>query len=430
MWKSFYSLSCGHALLSLAGAASDATTVHYPDAVAIANAKKGCEAQKKHDAMVAAQRAPATPCANTRPTTLVRVNSVPVLTPPTKIHRTFTPPAAGPVVGNNAEHAEAMDTATGSGNQVVTYPASTTPESQTKKKKSKNKRLRRLQKQQSLEEQDQQDMTTEATQTNAVQQHSSDTTAVQPAQEAAPSEAVPTPNDQESPTSAAPTPDGQEPATSATAPKKKKMAARKAAARAPATVKTEPLVRTSTEQEMQAAQAANLQRANTAAQQTPSPTPARSAPAHAPQQQLANPGARAPSQSESGASASTEYPPSDDDLENIEKALDREIKKEQTDTRSAATSPGGNGTPSAAQGDEQPTKRIRREKTAAEKAAHARYMRFSRSFERTLGNKKWHLYHEYIHEQEMRVNWYKLEKTEVDDTSMHDHACMQLPLDL
>lgn len=348
------------------GAASDASTVHYPDAMAIANAKKGCEAQKKHDAMLAAQRGPATPCANTRPP-LVRVNSVPVLTPPNRIRRRSTPtPVAEPVVENNTEHAEPELEETANGDEVVdpgNGDTDTTPETQTKKKKTKNKRLRRkLQKQQSLQEQDQTEMTTEEIQTNAAQQQGSDTTApaqpdtaVQPAQEAAPSEAIPNPN-------------GQVPETPAVAPKRK-LAARKAAAKAPSTVKAEPLERQNTEQELHAAQAANLQRSNTAAQQTPSPTPARSNPANAPVQMAA------PVVPNPGTADATE--PQSDDLET---KLDREIKKETPGT--TAPAPQSNDKEDQDASQTQTVKRIRREKTPAEKAAHARYMRFSRSFER------------------------------------------------
>eukprot|EP00435_Cladocopium_sp_Y103_P062132 s131_g23.t1 len=339
-----------HALLAdlrnhVKRAASDASTVHYPDAMAIANAKKGCEAQKKHDAMLAAQRGPATPCANTRPP-LVRVNSVPVLTPPNRIRRRSTPtPVAEPVVENNTEHAEPELEETANGDEVVdpgNGDTDTTPETQTKKKKTKNKRLRRkLQKQQSLQEQDQTEMTTEEIQTNAAQQQGSDTTApaqpdtaVQPAQEAAPSEAIPNPN-------------GQVPETPAVAPKRK-LAARKAAAKAPSTVKAEPLERQNTEQELHAAQAANLQRSNTAAQQTPSPTPARSNPANAPVQMAA------PVVPNPGTADATE--PQSDDLET---KLDREIKKETPGT--TAPAPQSNDKEDQDASQTQTVKRIRKD---------------------------------------------------------------------
>ena len=97
------------------------------------------------------------------------------------------------------------------------------------------------------------------------------------------------------------------------------------------------------------------------------------------------------------------YDPGEEDKDDLEAALDRDIKRERPNIHSDDEDSHGNGhstappaaeqtqgtqqTPARQQPEEQEGQQPpkgRKEKTPAQKAAHARYMRFSRSFTRTL----------------------------------------------
>ena len=90
--------------------------------------------------------------------------------------------------------------------------------------------------------------------------------------------------------------------------------------------------------------------------------------------------------------ATQHYEAQDDSNIDFEEALDRAIKKEPTEAEEGCNQlvvPEAQQQGAQQQGTQQldsngRPKRQRREKTPAEKAAHARYMKFSRSFERTL----------------------------------------------
>ena len=370
-------------------AASDATTVRYPDADAIANAKKGYQEVQLHDAMVEKEqtRGPATPaCATTRPP-LVRVNSVPIFTPQDKIRRSYTPT---PALTNAVEAAPVEAT------PVQATPVQTTPVQATPVQATENGG---------------ECTTPKTTKTDNIDSRPKTTKQdIEKAEEPMPSKtpvlAAPVQSGEEKPEQKAnaetkcPSAKGEEHDTASSTLNPGKKAAKKAA---PKPVKTETVVTRQDTKEIKAAQVANLQRANTLAQKTPqseaAPTPSQPevGQQHAALPKNAEAAPELPPPSPSSGASSPGPPPQDTETD-LETLLDRQVKQEpckREHEQESVQPPRNNGAPhteaTVATEDQPASKRGRREKTPAEKAAHARYMRFSRSFQRILVYAAWYI---------------------------------------
>lgn len=334
------------------GASSTASTVPGSDADAIANARRGCEEARR----LADQTRCTTPrpTVSGRPAGIVRVNSVPVLspgpaTPVDKIRRTLTPTPQLPSLPAHAGN-ESVPTA-----GVVSLAES----HQMQREAILNKR--------------------QEVAANPV-----------PPQ-------VPAPNAQVAEPSAA-LALGDDATSAGAGGDRPKASARKAAAKPPvrhtdqphdsnlaAEVKSQPTPCRNDLRDDQARKQAcldNMARANTASQ-LGTPSHGADTPRSLPGSAATGDASTLPSASDDGTSQSAAEGAAgelDDAAREFEEALDRAIK----------TEPGATANDAPASADAAPaplpapTKPVRKEKTPAQKAAHARYMRFSRSFERIL----------------------------------------------
>ena len=347
-----------------AGAISTATTIPATDAEAVENARKGLEA-----ARILESEKPPSPPVTAVAGKLVRVNSVPILdqpkTPVEKIHRRTTDIVLADDKQNDGAEASPQE------------PGQDTGSGSKRKRKLKGKRSKKAKTTSGQPVQENDDENGENTQDDASKE---------PTDTAAPPVAEPTPDQTQVPQQA--TPQEQH-------DKRPKATASKAAAKPPQQMLPQE---TALEQavKMQAtpmrndaaddnskmqATAENLARAATS-EQLPPAEPAPHAPAVPAPQGPAVPASQGPAVPASqgpAVPASQGSKPGQSGGE-LERQLDKEVKKEYDESQTPQESqPPGTGV--------KPKKR--REKTPAEKAAHARYMKFSRSFERTLSCLSW-----------------------------------------
>lgn len=371
---------CVSANLCLTGgssnAASDASTVVYPDAVAIENARKGCAAAKLQESQT-----PQQPAVANQPRPLMRVNSVPLLreTPPqTPADRIMRSMRSNTFDSGSTEPSSSPSTATPSDAvpaEPAEHEASPVSCGESKKKKKKRRVLKRGNKA-STPNANQEETTTHEGAENP-----------QPACEAEPAAKAAAVKSAPKPSRATNTDSANMGAASAPVPR-------------PTSKQEKPA--TPPPEALQKAARDNLQRSSTAEQKTPVATPKDNSNQFPPASAALMP-------------SSQQQQPQEGELE---KALGKEIKKEAppatTSSKAEAAHPAAApvdnaalavpappsvaaGTPAAPAPDtcatnpSNPTERAnppkkRREKTPAEKAAHARYMRFSRSFDRSLVN--------------------------------------------
>ena len=350
-----------------ASTTSKATTVHYPTDVALELARKDYQQalleehqQAVSEANNTAPHVPTQPRVPSRPP-LVRVNSVPIFgqddgqcTPPEKIRRRDTTPAMEAPVSNDSEPAQPM---TSDGK-----PA----------KKSKNKRLKRRKQQQQHEQEPKPAETPDQDMQDQPDQTDPDHVEQEPAL-AHDANAVPNATAD------------QPAATEHSQPKVKRTACKASAKPGSNTSDQQPQAkaevrRASTTEQLEQAKQDNLHRANTDMQQTPRGDQLE-------QFQLEE----AIDRSVQDAGCVKAEPEESEPAQMG--ALPHDLLGPSRSTTPQQAAAGNGSSPAAApqgaqaapQGNEgEPKKRIRREKTAAEKAAHARYMRFSRSFERFL----------------------------------------------
>ena len=385
-------------------AASTATTVVYPDAQAVANARKGYEQSLKE-----AQAAPP-PAPKPSRAQLVRVNSVPVLsTPPDKIRRTNTMDP-----GNSAtcpSSSEPGDDATRPA-EAAAAPEAIPKDQRRKMDKKEKKRLKREKRRARTEKKKQQAESPDAAQQSEQNEPQSlvDQDPGADTHPEVPTASVPTASPYATVPGPSPSHVTHEPVAQANAarpvPTSSRMTATKAAAKPKreddtdnATGPKPEISKQSTDDQIVEAQHANLRRANTDAQHTPrsvatpqhghEATPQQASQANAQQAPQANTQSGCPI--EQALDKSIEMPPGP----SVGTAS-RAVKVEQRPANSQPAAPVPNPAPPVVsppptapavnpRGDEATGgKRVRREKTPAEKAAHARYMKFSRSFERHL----------------------------------------------
>lgn len=311
-----------------AGASSTATTIPATDAEALENARKGLEA-----ARIMESQKPPSPPVTAKAGKLVRVNSVPILeapkTPVEKIHRRSTPTLDAGENQTNGEEAspKELDQTSGSGTK--------------RKKKLKGKKAKKANAASEQPVEEENDANGENTQDDATNEPTGTAVAAPEEKTNAPQQEAP----QEQPR------------------KRRKATASKAAAKPPQ--QTSP---------QETLGAADLQQA--VKQQA---TPMRSEAADDASKKKANEDnlARASTRDQlppAQPAADERKPTSGQSGGDLETQLDREVKKE--DDGSQSTQPVAPGT--------EATSKKRKEKTPAQKAAHARYMKFSRSFDRTL----------------------------------------------
>lgn len=366
-----------------ASATSTSSTVPASTPDAIANARRGCEQAKALEESRLAQPDPA-PKQNARPG-ILRVNSVPVLSPHTpveKIRRTFTPTPA-PVLPGQNNNASACEP------NSATDAIENADEGQKKKKKKMKKRRHvHARTDTPVDGEEPEPTATPSTVQYALPPSPADNTTVHTSVVQAESTAV----------------EGnkQPPENTAVIQKRDRLTACKAAPKpslAPRVKQQNTPERTDDLEEAARAQAAkdSLARSRTASQLALTPTTL-----------------------QGSFAAGADEPPQD-----LEQLLDKEIKKEPCPAASDGTPDQGPGTvalppakpaapaapadqpmppasqepvPPAPAPDSGAKKNVsfpeepaegsvpkrRREKTPAEKAAHARYMRFSRSFNSSL----------------------------------------------
>ena len=400
-----------HTTSTMSGGTSTATTVPGDDEAALQNAREGTAQVRKRDAELKPKG-----CDGSSKGTpgVLRVNSVPVLkTPEQRIRKTHTPTEAlpdatgSPVAPEESSAAppEASPSSAAPSSDVSKSDASKPKKDKVKKKRKskKGKKSKNAKGDSGMRPVPTPQQSAQMPVVSASQAPPAPTApAVEPSTALSPAErelidhVAQLGDDDTSPKAdaipAESVPSSSTPAAVACA----KPAAKKAAAKKPArdtppgTVAVKVPVKTDcssdgpghTEETMaqevqQAQEVSTLLRSTTASQfaQSPAPTPP-STPA-APNTAAENKEGDAPDQNDSENDDEDLEEEEEEESNDIEDALDKEAEKgSQPEQQQEAVQGAGNGPGKV--------KRKRREKTEAEKALHARYMKFSRSLKRCL----------------------------------------------